>query len=1041
MKILVCFMILSLLVPYVPGPFLAEKYAAAYASEVVSSSEGDSGSSEGSSGYAESSAGDSEGTTQESEGTAEDSEGTGEEIEVTTEDNEATTDDSETIAEESNDASEDATDEGTVTEDGSGVAEGEESDATVETPDIPDVTTVSVAINVNIVESLMAFGLAALEAVNGLDVRVFEVNDLWIPVTDNEGNQIAGIVTDGKLILDGFAGEEYYRFFVSGLPEGYEFEEDSEWIAIELAWSQEILTGYYQDIFVPANGLDLNIGLTQSDDVFVLQELETYTVRFMLEGAVFDEYEVEEGSPATEIGTPDMSLWPAGMLSFLGWFKEGAINSFEFNQPVTGDITLFARFSNQYMIKFKDDRDGPIIDTIMVSPGRPVPQTNVVVPPPAGYRLLYWVLEGTTNPGDPASAFVFGLPATGNITLVPHFSDNYYVVFISEGTQVEPQVVAAGGTVVVPKEPTRSGWTFAGWFSKGVLYDFNTPVNEDLILNTKWTSNTVNYTVALWMEVPNYANGNPAAKPNPPTAGGSISDYNYIGSLTLTGTAGSMTDIAANKLPPSIVSLFDNTSSVPTGLLKYAEYQSAENKIVQGNGSTVVNLYASRKVYTYAFNLGDQPGFSMTIGGATYNSGPGRPQYQLNVKYEMDIYSKFPVQGVDFVSYNGGFSSWYRPLGMPEISNIGSRRNVVDASMLGVNGQTLNYEFEAAWLPELPEFTYRYLAQAYPGQTYPANRTIVLNGVTYVVMDMFSQTYRGDLNQKAINGLTRVVVDSIWDSQWLPYNYSEMNGFTPATTLTNSSYRCFFYTRNLYNLTFVGNPPPNAQGAVTNLPATRTLVFEQPVGQAPANPPLLDGYTFMGWYRDADLRESFSFDMIMPNSNVTAYAKWESQAFTIHYYEGIGGELIATQGVEPGGYVDFDDSRLPQINDIEPGKGQFAGWFWFVGGIPVEYNPSIPVFKDIHLFAKWLTNGFTVTYDADGGIGTVPVENDTYALGVYAPVLPGTGLIKGGDLFSGWKAFDQNNNPLDGGRTYYPGNTIEMNGNVKFVAQYLNRGD
>ena len=925
-----------------------------------------------------------------------------------------------------------------------GIVEEEEL---VEAEETIEAAKASVTVNIN-TDSLVDFGLTS-GITDTMKVKVFEPNDLWFLIQDDEGYPVIGDVNGGQLVLSGLTAGEYYRFLVTGLPVDC-VPEGSGWTYIELPWFLETLTGYYQDVMVAEDGQVLNMYLA-SDSMFQILLANTYKVTFVVDGysESYSDVTVEEGDVVAEPINPPSQLWPTGMLSFLGWFEDGATNSFDFTQPITKNMQLKARFSANYLIKFKDRANGMVVDTILVSPGQIVPQTNVAVAPPAGFRLLYWVDETNANPSDPASAYVFGTErATANISLIPYFSNAYLVVFISQGTQVDSQIVSAGNLVEAPANPTRAGWTFAGWqLNNGQAYNFSDPVNRDLILYTSWTPNSsVKYQVALWMEVPNYASGDPDAVPAPPTSGGSISNYHFVGSVELYGTSGEMTNLSATTLPADITGLFNGTSSSPTDLLRYAVFQDVDNKIIQGNGSTVINLYASRKVYTYVFNLGDATGHSMNIATVNYTSGSAT-KFQMKVKYEINIYDRFPVQGVDFVDFSAGFSYWHRPSGMVDMTNIGSRRNVVDKGMLTENGQTQQFEFAANWSAVGNSYEYRYLVASYPGQQFAALNSIELNGATYVVMDEFSQGYQGNLSQKIINGLTMVNTDWQYTDptggvpvtfRWRPYSHSDQTGYTSVSGVIGPEYfRCFFYERTPYTLTFNGNVPPNAQGTVV-VPASRVVRYGVPVGAQPEDP-TLTGHTFLGWYRDSELREEFNFDMTMPNSDLTAYAKWQSSANTVTFHDGIYGKEIKKIGVETNGYINFDELDLWQKGDVVEDFGQFDGWYWFVSTIMVEYSPSIPVNGDYNLYAMWRTNGFTITYDTDGGQGTPPRDNDVYALGKYARIQPGPGLTKDNGVFAGWKAYDTNGNVLNNGRIFYPGNTMAVFGDIRLVAQYLDR--
>ena len=69
----------------------------------------------------------------------------------------------------------------------------------------------------------------------------------------------------------------------------------------------------------------------------------------------------------------------------------------------------------------------------------------------------------------------------------------YTVTFETNGgNTIANQTVNAGGTATRPPDPTRSGYTFAGWYSNSTLttaYDFNTPVTANITLYAKWTAN------------------------------------------------------------------------------------------------------------------------------------------------------------------------------------------------------------------------------------------------------------------------------------------------------------------------------------------------------------------------------------------------------------------------------------------------------------------------------------------------------------------------------------------------------------------------
>ena len=58
-----------------------------------------------------------------------------------------------------------------------------------------------------------------------------------------------------------------------------------------------------------------------------------------------------------------------------------------------------------------------------------------------------------------------------------------------EGTTVGSQSIEYGNPVVRPADPTKEGYTFAGWYLSEMLYDFTTLVTEDITLTAEWNEN------------------------------------------------------------------------------------------------------------------------------------------------------------------------------------------------------------------------------------------------------------------------------------------------------------------------------------------------------------------------------------------------------------------------------------------------------------------------------------------------------------------------------------------------------------------------
>lgn len=150
--------------------------------------------------------------------------------------------------------------------------------------------------------------------------------------------------------------------------------------------------------------------------------------------------------------------------------------------------------------------------------------------------------------------------------------------------------------------------------------------------------------------------------------------------------------------------------------------------------------------------------------------------------------------------------------------------------------------------------------------------------------------------------------------------------------------------------------------------------------------PTKEGFTFAGWYKEATLSNIYTFNK-MPSENITVYAKWDANEYTITFElnGGTGDTTLnadyATKIVEPTPTKDGFD---------------FAGWYK-EGSFTTKYVFDIMPSEDITLYAKWLVGATTITLDLNGGVGEssiVEVPGTT----ITAPTVP----TRVGFTFEGW---------------------------------------
>lgn len=183
------------------------------------------------------------------------------------------------------------------------------------------------------------------------------------------------------------------------------------------------------------------------------------------------------------------------------------------------------------------------------------------------------------------------------------------------------------------------------------------------------------------------------------------------------------------------------------------------------------------------------------------------------------------------------------------------------------------------------------------------------------------------------------------------YTDSELTGtsrFSFSTTPITANLTLYAkWTINSYSVSFNSN----GGSAVVNQP-----VEYNGKATAPATP-MKNGYTFVGWYKDAVLNTPYDFETQV-TSNFTLYAKWTA-IYTVRFNSN-GGSLVDDQHVEQG-----DKAAAPAA----PTKDgyTFIGWYSDEALNEAYLFTERQVIADLTLYAKWSFNSYTVSFDGNGG--------------------------------------------------------------------------
>lgn len=251
-------------------------------------------------------------------------------------------------------------------------------------------------------------------------------------------------------------------------------------------------------------------------------EKQKYTITFNTNGGNnIPPTEIEEGQKLTKPTDPIREGY-----KFIGWYSdEDLTEEFDFNTPITENITLYAKWEKE-----TTDEILEITSVELIKDGKTISRgvikgKTITLELPEGYDesiiegnhiLKITGTEGANLAQDGGYDGSIEEWAAGNIsnsimagqskkfTIYKDDCSVDYTIEILEankvseytisfntmgGNTISPIKVKEGETIPIPKEPTREGYKFAGWY-KDVLYkyeyDFNTIVKDDRELFAKW---------------------------------------------------------------------------------------------------------------------------------------------------------------------------------------------------------------------------------------------------------------------------------------------------------------------------------------------------------------------------------------------------------------------------------------------------------------------------------------------------------------------------------------------------------------------------
>jgi len=710
--------------------------------------------------------------------------------------------------------------------------------------------------------------------------------------------------------------------------------------------------GWYSDDEFTVKVTEIPEGTTGDMSLYAKFEVTAYAIAYEnTKGA-------ENSNPATytiESETIILAALSKPGYTFEGWFI-GDDEVTEIAAGSTGNITLTAKWTlNGYPITYHNmtgaTNTNPDAYDVEDQP------LTIMDASKTGYRFLGWF---TANEGgEPVTAIAVG--TTGEVNLYARWElITYTATFKADGQTVQevPFTVETVG-ITAPGVPGKTGYS-------GVWENY-TLIADNITVNAVYMP--IPYTVT-YTNTKDAPNGNPAEYNiesatitlAPIEKAGYVFDgWHHNGTKVTEIAAGSHGNITLEArwslISYNITYMFEDSIGKYPGTERNPATYTVEDNI------TFISLVNHATGYTFdgwytAKNVGEGEKVTGITAGTTdpitvyahwtldtytvtYHNTKGATNTNATT-FNVET-ATFEIVNLALTGYT--FDGWYTNEGLTVAANTTVEK-----------GTTESLHFYAKWTPIAYSIDYVLYNGTYTGEGNPDSYTIE-NGFTFVEPTLEGYVFGGWYT--AAEGGTKVT------------------GIVEGTTGNKTYYARWIH---ISTITFY----TNGGSAVTSMTHPAGTVITAPV--APAK----DYYTFAGWYTNAALTDAFTFT-VMPEENITLYAKWTPTPYTITYVLNGGenhAENVTTYTVE--------DSVV--IGDAFKVGYRFVGWFTdaeFTSAVVTEIAAGNH--GPITLYANYAINQYTVSFESNGGT-TISDITQNYATEVTAPAAP----AKNGYRFVGW---------------------------------------
>ena len=557
-------------------------------------------------------------------------------------------------------------------------------------------------------------------------------------------------------------------------------------------------------------------------------------------------------------------------------------------------------------------------------------------------------------------------------TLYPDWTEiplgNFAVTFVSmDGSAVESQNVEENSCATKPKDPTRTGYTFGGWYTSsdfvGNAYDFATPVTADITLYAKWTINT--YTISYSSD---YGTA-PATKTV--EWGTKLSDDDLAG-ITAEGKVFKGWKIGDNTYATTGTTVTDNITltadwSIAQITISYETTHGTAPETQTVDYGTVLDEYLTEiDADGYDFNgwfLEGKPAKAGTTLKANITlTASWTAQTYLITYYGVedaenpnDIHKYTIKSGAitlaepTLTGYT--FKGWFTTETLDE-----------DTKATGIAaGSTGDKEFWAKW--EINSYTVSFVTN-WAEWTKEAEQIEYKSTVTEPTKQREGYTLEG------------------W---YTDSSFKNKYNFDTPVTVALSLYAN--WTINTYTITYSSD--------YGTAPVAKTVNWGTKLSEDDLAKIEAEGWVFKGWKIGST--NTYATTDTTVTDNITLTADWSIAQITISY-ETTHGTAPETQTVDYGTIL-----ATAHLEEIEADGYDFNGWL--LDGKEAEAGTTLKA--DITLTASWTAKTYSITYY---GVEDAENPNNTVKYTIKSDPITLADASKEGYTFKGWfttETFDE----------------------------------